>query len=155
ESAASPSGRNSDTSWVSSTRGSPNRSTTRASAAIAATNASLALHSPSASCSFASSKAARAYGRATVSDWDMSDSGYQLVEQRVVRVRIDLAAQDPLCATQGKPADLAEQPLARAVRYAVDLRRGAGFQPCGFAERVLPGLVHDLAGPLVGTIDHR
>src|SRR5690606_37864536 len=131
------------------------RSATRGVVAIAATNASFSAHAPSASCCFASSKAARAYGRATVNGCDMSDPGYQFVEQRLVRGRVDLATQDLLRAAQREAGDLAAQLLARAVRHAVDLGLRGCLEARRLEQRVLLGLVHDLAGLLVRAIHDR
>src|SRR5690348_2190854 len=156
ESPASPSGRNSEASSAGPTRGFPNSERTCGSAADCAAKASFFAQSPSACADDAISKAARAYGRARVSGCDMSSHlGDELIEQRLVRVRVDLALEDLLGARHGERGDLAAQFLARTMRHALDIGRGRRLLARRFDDRILLGLLDDLSRLLMRLVDDR
>src|SRR5690606_30312221 len=82
-----------------------------------------------------------------------SDLRGQLVEQRLVRVRIDLAADHPLGTGHGQRTELAAQLLAGAVGGRLDLRLRRGLLPGGLGQRVVAGLVDDLVGAGMCLLD--
>src|SRR5690606_30132570 len=154
ESALAPCGRNSDASSLREMRGLPNSAATRGSPATCAANVSCSAQCGSSLWACASSTAAPPEGLARVSALDMaSDLGYELVDQILVRVGVDLALEDLLGTGDGQCADLAAQLLARPVRHALDFSGGDRLLLGAFDHRIGACLVDDLAGLLTGLVD--
>src|SRR5581483_2348921 len=146
ESAVSPGGSSKPTSSALPSFGLPINDAMRASAAICAATRRFCAHAASAPAFVAASNAARAYGRARVRVSLISDLAYELIEQRLVGVCVDLALDDLLRALHGERGDLAAQRFARLADHAFDLGLRDRLLPRGFEQRVGLGLVEDLVG---------
>src|SRR5699024_10905724 len=123
-SAAWSGGRCMPTSCSRLTRGSLRKACVRGSAATPAASASDADQCSRAPCALATSNAARAYGRASVKASLMSDLGSQLVQQRLVRGRVDFTLHDLLGTLDGQHADLLAKLFAGALGHLRDLVLG-------------------------------
>src|SRR5690606_5403940 len=83
----------------------------------------------------------------------MSDLGSQFVQQRLVRVGVDLALQQLLGAAHGQQGDLLAQLLAGTVGRSLDLGLGQRLLAGGLDHGFLAGRVDDLVGARVGLVD--
>src|SRR5699024_1457966 len=126
---------------------------TPASVDTAAAKASAFDHSGKARASRASSKAARAYGRARVRVSDMSDPGDQLVDQRLVRGRVDFALHDLARTGQGQRADLVAQFVAGLLGHVRDVVLGDLLLSVDLFGRLGTGLLDDLVALLLRAVD--
>src|SRR5690606_33298160 len=149
----SPGGVTSSTMAWPSSAGLPSSAATRSSAAIPALMPSRPDQPARRPFCRASENAARAYGRARVSALLISDLGCQLVEDVLKRPGVDLATDQAFGAGHGQRTDLLAQILARAVGGGLDLGHGDGLLAIRLGQRVLLGLLDDLAAATVRLLD--
>src|SRR5690554_168844 len=132
--------------------GCTSRPSTRGSPATRAANASACDHCAAWPSSRATAKAARAYGRAMVVDIG-SDLRGEFVEQRLVRVGVDLALEQALGAAHRQQRHLPAQVLAGAGGRRLDLGVDQRLLPQPLGDRLGLGGLDDLGAAPVRLVD--